>query len=86
MVDESVLTLLRCPKTHQPLMIAPKDVLEVVNDLIASGEIASGRDPSMQELLFGFLTTDRRWLYPVWDGIPALIGEEAIEIGSPLST
>jgi uncharacterized protein YbaR (Trm112 family) len=61
-LDEKFLATLRCPVTRQALRIAPPDVLARL-------------DPPLDA---GLIREDGRVVYPVRNGIPVLLADEAI--------
>jgi uncharacterized protein YbaR (Trm112 family) len=66
MLASELIELLRCPQTGQPLTAAP-------------GEFIAGRcDRDGRPLGDALLREDRAVLYPIRDGIPVLLAEEAI--------
>jgi uncharacterized protein YbaR (Trm112 family) len=84
MVDKELLEILACPQTRQALREAPSDCLARLNERIARGEVANQSGTVLRvPLVEGLLREDGRVLYPVLDGIPMLIAEEAIELAGP---
>ncbi|MSR60994.1 MAG: hypothetical protein EXS08_00915 [Planctomycetes bacterium] len=79
MVAKELLELLACPQNHQPLREAPPELLARVNARIARGELANQGGVKLQAaLLEALVREDGELLYPVLDGIPMLLAEEAI--------
>ena len=64
MIPADLLDLLRCPRTGQPLAVADASLLARLN-------------PPPSEALVGL---DRSFVYPVLDGIPLLLAQEAIAL------
>ena len=80
-VSPELLELLVCPETRQPVRPAPPELLERVNAAIREGRVRNRggtllRDPLEEALV----REDGRVLYPVEDGIPAMLVEESIEL------
>lgn len=82
MVDKELLELIVCPQSHQALREAPGELLARVNERIARGELANQGGTRLQvPLQEALVRVDGNVLYPVLDGIPMLIAEEAIQVG-----
>ena len=80
-MDGSFLALLRCPRTGEELRVADAEELAGYNHAIRDGKLsnASGRNPG--QAMEGALVTEcGRWLYPVIEGIPVLLVEEAVPL------
>lgn len=67
-MSPELLTVLRCPEAQQALTLAPAEFLERLN---------STRKTPLEAAL---LREDGKVVYPVRNGIPVLIREEAITI------
>lgn len=84
MVEKELLELLACPQSHQPLREAAPELLARVNARIARGELANQGGTKLQvALVEALVREDGAVLYPVLDGIPMLLAEEAIHTGEP---
>lgn len=82
MVEKELLALIACPETHQALREAPRELLERLNERIARGELQNRGGTRLQAPLSEALVReDGRVAYPVQDGIPMLLVEEAIAVG-----
>ena len=82
MVDKELLELIVCPQTHQALREATSAELARVNERIARGELSNqGGTKLLVPLEEALVRADGRVLYPVLDGIPMLIAEEAVALG-----
>jgi uncharacterized protein YbaR (Trm112 family) len=80
-VDAELLEILVCPESHQPLRMAPADVLAAVNARIASGQLRNhGGDPVRKQVVEGLVREDGKRLYVVDDGIPVMLIEESIAL------
>lgn len=80
-MDESFLSLLRCPRTGGGLRLAGAEELAGYNDGVREGRLdnAAGRKP--KQAMEGALVSEcGRWLYPVHEGIPVLLVEEAVAL------
>ncbi|HEX6884578.1 MAG TPA: hypothetical protein VF530_14475 [Planctomycetota bacterium] len=81
MVEKDLLELIQCPESRQPLREAPAGLLERLNARQARGELRNRAGVVVAAPLAGGLVReDGRVLYPVLDGIPMLLLEEAIAV------
>lgn len=82
MVDKELLELIVCPQNHETLREASPELLTRINARVARGELSNQGGMVLQvPLVEALVRADGRLLYPVLDGIPMLIAEEAIAIG-----
>lgn len=80
-VDESFLSLLRCPRTGAALRLAGAGELADHNQRVRDGRLSnSAGEPLEREMEGALLSECGRWLYPVFDGIPILLAEEAVPL------
>lgn len=78
-MDRKLLDLLVCPVTRQPLTLLDSRGLQSLNDAIQAGGVVRGDGSAQSEAVREALVTrDRRTVYRIDDGIPVLLGEEAI--------
>lgn len=78
-MNESLRDIICCPLTHQPLRRADSGLLERVNGAIDEGALKDARGrPVAQRLEEALVTRDGARLYPVRDGMPALLASESI--------
>jgi uncharacterized protein YbaR (Trm112 family) len=81
MVDPDLLRLLCCPETHQDLVLADPSLLEKLNDRIASRTVKNRSGSVVERKLDGGLVrADRKFLYPIRQGIPVMLIDEAIPL------
>lgn len=81
MVEKELLELIACPETHQPLREAAPALLARLNARIERGELKNRAGTALRvPLAEGLVREDGRILYPVLDGIPMLLIEEAIAV------
>ncbi|MDW8307934.1 MAG: Trm112 family protein [Verrucomicrobiales bacterium] len=83
MIAPDLLELLCCPETHQPVRLAEPELIERLNAQIAAGTLTNRAGQRVAEKLDGGLVrADGRVLYPIRDGIPVMLVEEAIALGA----
>lgn len=82
MVSDELLKMMRCLETGSPLRRADAKLCQQINEAIDAGKIRNrwGRsvDRQMDE---GLVNAERTLLYPVYNEVPRLLREEAIEVG-----
>ena len=83
MISNELLSILKCPVTGSPLQLAEDQLVSKVNSAIDEERARSRLEQKVQEQVEGGLTTDEQtWMYPIRDGIPTLVLEEAIDLNS----
>lgn len=81
MVDQSLLDILVCPETKQPLRNADAELLERLNASIGQGSVKNKGGEVVSKALEGALVReDGGVLYPVRDDIPIMLIHESIPL------
>ena len=79
MIDAKSLANLVCPTDHTPLNVAEDRIVAQVNRAIAAGRVMNRAGRLVdQPIGGGLIRTDQTLLYPILDGIPVLLADEAI--------
>lgn len=78
-MDKRLLELLCCPVTKRPLRPISREQLRALNAAIgAGGVVRVGGEAVAATLADALVREDGQVVYPVDDGIPVLLAEEAI--------
>jgi uncharacterized protein len=81
MIDKGLLKVLVCPKDHTLLTMADSRLIARLNRAIAAGQIVNhAGQPVTQAIAGGLVRKDKTLLYPVIDGIPVMLADEAIPL------
>lgn len=78
-MDQRLLDILCCPRTHAPLRLLRADELATLNDAIRAGRMACANGSPIFALLDAALSTQTGdATYRIDDGIPVLLKDQAI--------
>jgi len=81
MLDASLVSILACPETHQPVHVADEATVSKVNAAIAAGTLKNRDGESVGERIeSGLIREDGAYLYPVREGIPVMLIGEGIAL------
>jgi len=82
LLSPEVLELMRCPETMQKLALASEETLERIRDVGVPVKVGSQFSGPLEA---GLIREDGKVLYPICDGIPLVMVEEAIPVPNVIS-
>ena len=83
MLDPELLDILVCPENRTSVRMADADLLEALNRAIEAGKARNRRgDVLTDPVQAGLVREDGVLLYPIRDGIPIMLIDEAVPIAS----
>ena len=81
MIDATLLDILVCPETKQPLRVADAALLAELNSAIEAGSVSNRGGVAVSDALVEALVReDGALLYPVRDDIPIMLVDESIPL------
>lgn len=83
MLDPELLDILVCPEDRTPLRMAGDDLLTALNRAIEGDTVRNRRGELLTvPVTAGLVREDGAILYPIRDGIPIMLIDEAIAVDS----
>lgn len=81
MINEALLKILACPETHQKVSMASAELIAALNRKVADKSLRNRASQVITEPCDGGLVReDGKLLYPIRQGIPVMLVDEAIEL------
>lgn len=81
MIDAQLLEILRCPQDHSPVTQADQGLIRQINQGIAGNKTTNVGGQRLEKPLDGgLIRAAGDLLYPIVDGIPVMLPDEAIEL------
>lgn len=84
-IDAEILAIICCPDTHQDLTLINSNQLTLLNSLRSESQLRHRNGNLVNyDLSGGLIRNDQEVIYPIREGIPVLLSEEAIPIDKTL--
>ena len=80
-MDRTLLDIVCCPVTRSSLELLPERELAILNERIAANRIRNREDVVVTDpLTEALVTRSGKLVYPVRDGVPVLLEEQAMPL------
>jgi len=80
-LDRKLLDIVCCPITRSPLELLSERELHALNELIGAGRIKNREDAIVDApLAEALVTRSGKLIYPIRDGVPVLLEEQAMPL------
>jgi uncharacterized protein YbaR (Trm112 family) len=81
MIHADLLKMLQCPDDRSPLTVADSAQVATLNAAVQAGQLRNrGGELVTRALEGGLVRRDGKFLYPIFDGIPVMLIDEAIPL------
>ena len=81
MIGKELLDILVCPERRTPLTLADENLVAALNQAVAQRRLKNQAGERVEKMLDGGLVRDdHAVIYPVIDGIPIMLVDEAIPL------
>lgn len=78
-MDKRLLDILCCPVSKTPVRLLTRHQLDALNQAITAGSVNTVAGVAVRDRIAeALITTDRKLIYRIEDGIPVMLPEEGI--------